>query len=58
MRQFCLVFILFCGVTLGWAGDDRRQKIILDTDMVELFDDGIVGKSSGYRIIGSYCGGR
>lgn len=41
MRQFCLVFILFCGVTLGWAGDDRRQKIILDTDMVELFDDGI-----------------
>lgn len=41
MRQFCLVFILFCGVTLGWASDDRRQKIILDTDMVELFDDGI-----------------
>lgn len=41
MRQFCLVFILFCGVTLGWAGDDRRQKIILDTDMIELFDDGI-----------------
>ena len=44
MRQFCLVFILFCGVTLGWAGDDRRQKIILDTDMVELFDDGIACK--------------
>lgn len=42
MKRFCLSFILFLGVTISWADDsDNRQKIILDTDMVELFDDGI-----------------
>ena len=42
MKRFCLSFILFLGVTISWADNsDNRQKIILDTDMVELFDDGI-----------------
>lgn len=41
MRRFVLIFMLCCLSALGWAGSDGRQKIILDTDMVELFDDGI-----------------
>ena len=41
MKWFHLIVMLFYVVGSSWAGTSDRQKIILDTDMVELFDDGI-----------------
>lgn len=41
MRRIFLLFLLLYEATVGWSGNNNRQKIILDTDMVELFDDGI-----------------
>lgn len=41
MKRLYSVILLFCVVASAWAGTETRQKIILDTDMVELFDDGL-----------------
>lgn len=43
MKRLYLIYgFLFCIIVAAWARTgEERQKVILDTDMVELFDDGI-----------------